>query len=138
MYSFSFIQLLIAYAVCFGIQNKLLFLRNKHEFLDHMLICTYCTGFHAGWITYILWVQPDSIFNMIEYLLPLLGFSLASSGFCYAFDTLIRLMETYAPLAPQVYEQEDFEEYEEDTEDQTNVAIVYDEEEDYEENEDNQ
>ena len=106
-------SLLIAYAVTFGIQNKLLFLRNRHTFLDHMLVCTYCTGFHAGWVTYILWVQPDSILNMGQYILPLLGFSLASSAFSYGLDTLIRLMETYAPM-PQA---EDIEYIEEDSED---------------------
>ena len=111
-------SLLIAYAVCFGIQNKLLFLRNRHDLLDHLLVCTYCTGFHAGWITYILWVQPDSIFNMVQYILPLLGFSLASSAFCYGLDTLIRLMERFAPISPPVYEQEyeeeEYEQYDED------------------------
>ncbi len=114
-------SLLIAYAVCFGIQNKLLFLRNRHELLDHLLVCTYCTGFHAGWLTYILWVQPDSIFNMVKYIIPLLGFSLASSAFCYALDTLIRLMETYAPMPqPVVYEEEYSEQEDYDEEDEDN------------------
>lgn len=84
-----FYQLLIAYGICFGIQNKLLFLRNRHSFLDALLNCTYCTGFHSGWITYSILVTDMDFIDCI-------AFAFASSAFSYAFDTLIRLMENHA------------------------------------------
>ena len=43
-----FFYLLVAYGITFGMQHKATFLRGKNAWLDSMLICTYCTGFHAG------------------------------------------------------------------------------------------
>lgn len=44
--------LLVAYAITFGIQNKVTFLRGKAGFLDRMVECTYCIGTHAGWMVW--------------------------------------------------------------------------------------
>jgi hypothetical protein len=87
--------LLAAYGICFGIQNKLVFLRGKHNTLDKLLECTYCTGFHAGWIT---WLAYDGYRLVTEpwCFIELLGFAFASSAFCYFLDTAIRLMESHA------------------------------------------
>jgi len=87
--------LLVAYGICFGIQNKLTFLRGKHETLDKLLECTYCTGFHAGWIAW-LGYEGHRLVSEPWCFIELLWFALASSGFCYFLDTLIRLMESYA------------------------------------------
>ncbi len=90
--------LIVAYGVTFGIQNKATFLRNKHEFLDNLLHCTYCTGFHAGWMTWMLW-KIDSVINGSVWGFELIGmllFALGSSAFSYFIDTAVRLMETYA------------------------------------------
>ena len=47
-----------AYSITFGLQNdKVLFLTNllrKVPLLDRMLNCGYCTGFHAGWVSWLL------------------------------------------------------------------------------------
>jgi hypothetical protein len=114
-----FYSLLIAYAVTFGIQNKALFLRNRHPFLDRMLHCTYCTGFHAGWFTYMTFISPMWYESISDTIHLVLGFAMASSAFSYGIDTLIRLMETYAPM-PQIeeYEDEESEEHEEDDEEE--------------------
>ena len=90
--------LLCAYAICFGIQHKIGFLHGKTDFTDKLLACTYCTGFHAGWITYLL-NQGSSCLQNGKFdvnLLDLVLFAFASSIFAYVSDTLVRVMETYA------------------------------------------
>lgn len=90
--------LLCAYAICFGIQHKISFLHEKSEFIDKMLACTYCTGFHAGYLTYLIneggkWLQDGKLdINVSEVLL----FAFASSIFSYIVDTLVRVLENYA------------------------------------------
>ena len=90
--------LLCAYAITFGIQHKVSFLHNKSQFTDKLLACTYCTGFHSGYITYLidkagLWLQDGKLeLNFCELVL----FAFASSMFSYMIDTLVRLMEKYA------------------------------------------
>lgn len=95
---------LIAYGITFGIQNKVTFLRGKHELLDKMLVCTYCAGFHGGWITWLLsqWFMIYLKWGNIGFvgslsnITQMLEFSFASAAFCYALDTMIRLMESHA------------------------------------------
>ena len=98
-------------------QHKATFLRGKNSFIDRMLICTYCTGFHAGWITWIGWksnhIAEDPMYilnNVIEMIL----FGMGSSAFSYFFDTAIRLMESHAD--PVDVPEEESEEVEEDDE----------------------
>lgn len=102
--------LLVAYGITFGIQNKLTFLRGKHSFLDSMLVCTYCTGFHGGWITWVLYQWP--VFfekDPLEFFNGMVLFAFASAAFSYALDAVIRLVESHSePL--EVAEEESGEE----------------------------
>ena len=97
----SLTYLLLAYGVTFGIQNKAGFLRGKLAVLDRLVKCTYCTGFHAGWMTWLLaWAlegrapvsQPPSI------AASLVAWGLSSAAFSYGVDTAIRWLE-YRPKA---------------------------------------
>ncbi len=96
--------LIAAYGITFGIQHKASFLRGRFDILDRMLICTYCTGFHAGWITWLMW-NIDSVVISVSALFGMLLFAMASSAFSYFIDTSIRLMETYAE--PVMVEEEE-------------------------------
>ena len=115
-----FFYLLVAYGITFGMQHKAPFLRGHSEWLDKMLVCTYCTGFHAGWITWIGWKlkmifeNPMSItgITFIEMVL----FALGSSAFSYFFDTAIRLMESHADPIEVVDDETIDEEIEESEE----------------------
>ena len=82
-----FIMLLTASGVCFGMQHKVKWFHGKTEFTDSLLACTYCSGFHAGWISYLLWSLPK--FNPQH----MIGMALASSMFCYALDEFIKYLE---------------------------------------------
>ena len=89
----ALVMLLCAYGITFGLQNKLGFLHSKFDLLDSLLRCTYCAGFHGGWITYILF---SGIEIKLDFLMAMIGFAFAASAFCYLADTLARLMESYA------------------------------------------
>jgi len=87
----TLIDLLVAYGLCFGLMNKIDFLHGKSAFTDALLKCSYCTGFHAGWLAWLL-------------TLPLYGVSLspapviwafASAVFCYGMDTVLQLAESW-------------------------------------------
>jgi hypothetical protein len=88
------LDLFIAYGLTFGLQNKAPFLRGKTKFSDALLKCVYCTGFHAGWIT---WVS----LALLHHSLPSRGlivptalmWAFGSSAFCYVVDTGVRWLE---------------------------------------------
>ena len=89
-------SLLVAYSICFGIQHKLPFLHGRSKFTDEMLACTYCTGFHTGWITWVLtWgaVKELPAQGIMLNSLSVFYWAFASAIFCYAMDALIKWAE---------------------------------------------
>ena len=87
--------LLCAYAVCFGLQHKIGFFHGKSQFTDSLLACTYCTGFHAGWITYGLIKALDKIQGIESSVMysDIFIYSFASSIFCYMVDVVVQFFE---------------------------------------------
>lgn len=79
--------LLAAYGICFGFVNKVTFLR-RSAFLSAMLECTYCIGFHSGWLTYLL-MSPSAGFEWSEVVAS----AFASAAFCYIIDTAVICLE---------------------------------------------
>ena len=93
----------LSYGLCFGFANKLPFLYSEgfresgeaETFIDKLLSCTYCLGFHCGWMSaLILW----SFFGFPPLSLPMVvagvvicGFS--SAAWCYMIDTAVRWLE---------------------------------------------
>lgn len=82
-----FLILLAAAGITFGLQHKVTFLHGKLELLDRMLKCTYCTGFHGGWIAYLVGVVPQV--NPQDALL----YAFASAIFSYALDEAVKYLE---------------------------------------------
>lgn len=90
----GFSDLLLAYGLCFGAMNKVDFFHGKSKFTDSLLKCSYCTGFHSGWIAYVL----TSVFRGFHGELSVayaLSWALASAVFCYAADTVLQLAESW-------------------------------------------
>jgi hypothetical protein len=108
----------VAYGLMFGLMNdkakwltdrlKALPLGRQGDgttFFYRMFVCPYCTGFHAGWMSWLLvrlpehvWVDPSSLEDRsLVFLVGVIGdlfaHAFAASAFCYALDTIIQWFE---------------------------------------------
>ncbi len=91
--------LVFAYSVCFGIQHKLPFLHGKFNLLDEMLECTYCTGFHAGWLSWAFVFGVVGQFPADGFLAnagSMISWAFVSAISCYSFDALIKWVEVHS------------------------------------------
>jgi len=93
----SFVDLLLAYGVTFGLMNKLPeFLYDRMpNVIQALLACAYCVGFHAGWISYLLASAAEGTTIHPAYI-PLWAF--ASGAFSYGADALLRMAESHTHL----------------------------------------
>lgn len=110
--------LLTAFGLCFGFMNKATPLYGKSDFFDRMLQCSYCTGFHCGWMVWVLAFivegKPpmgdfESALGIAGVIISIPVWAFASSAFCYTLDTVTKLMESRT-LVP------DYDDDEEDSE----------------------
>jgi hypothetical protein len=104
MAQLTVLHLVFVYALCFGVQNKLTFLYGRAELLDRMLSCTYCLGFHCGWVTWLWhwlmagkppgegWAIPASV----------VFWALVSAAWCYILDAVVRWLEGNTPAATPI------------------------------------
>lgn len=88
-------ELLVAYGLTFGAMNKMpdFVYERLPDFFNRMLACAYCTGFHAGGITYFALQHQDITLHHV----PLWAF--ASSAFSYVAETVVRLAESHTHVA---------------------------------------
>jgi hypothetical protein len=93
----------IAYGLCFGLVNKLPFLYSKAfmesgektSFFDRLLSCSYCMGFHCGWLTWFgFWAASGTPALTWASGVQVLGAALGSAAWCYAADTAIQRLES--------------------------------------------
>jgi hypothetical protein len=96
----SLVDLLLAYGLCFGLQNKVEFLRSPKwplgGFFDRLLSCSYCTGFHAGWLA---WALSRSVYGVPaspQEALPAALWAFSSSAVCYLLDVGSQAAESVA------------------------------------------
>ena len=89
--------LLASYGLCFAVMNdKIPWATNvlsKLSFFEKMFQCPLCTGFHCGWLVWLvhrLTVQEP--FSLKDAGLVFL-YALASAAFCYMADTATRRLE---------------------------------------------
>lgn len=92
----TLIHLVVAYGITFGAMNKVDFLHGKTKFTDALLACAYCTGFHAGWITWLL-TRPFYGWPNPLWALPFeaLLWAFAASVFSYGCDSVLQLAESW-------------------------------------------
>ena len=88
--------LLVAYGIGFWLQNKVEFIRGKSALVDRGLDCTFCTGFHSGWITFLILQAGAWSDHALNWRLApqAVAFGFAAAAFNYAFDTLVRFVES--------------------------------------------
>ena len=85
------------YGVAFGFQNKLPTLWQgsltkvfSKDFVSQLLKCTYCIGFHSGWMVYLLYVFSGKGSPAIGELLI---YAFAGAAFSYSVDTYVQKLE---------------------------------------------
>ena len=107
-----------SYGLCFGLMNgKAKFLTSflirlqilvkgedeeKTTFFMRMFTCPYCTGFHTGWIAWLLirlshHVSANS--SISQMITEVLATAFASASLCYLLDTGAQAMEDVARAA---------------------------------------
>ena len=94
-------SMLAAYAIAFGLQNdKVKPLSDGLRvipFFARMLSCSYCTGFHCGWMVWVLsWAITGVIPASGWHAAPsILLWALASAAFSYVLDAVVQRIETH-------------------------------------------
>lgn len=123
---FVLFALLASYGLCFGLMNdkarwltdrlRALRIRVRNEgdegqpdettFFGRMLHCPYCTGFHTGWMVWLVavavagwpvpveWATEEVAFGVAANVGALVLFAFASSAFCYLADTGAQWLES--------------------------------------------
>jgi hypothetical protein len=101
------LTLLAAYGICFGLMNdkasfitgplrRIPLFRDEHGqgFFARMLTCPYCTGFHAGYIAWLILhghaVRAAPSWDMLG---EVLATAFASSVVCYILDITAEWVE---------------------------------------------
>ena len=120
------ILFLAAYGLCFGLMNgkaKLLtnrllllplFIRENERgqpttFFERMLVCPYCTGFHTGWMAWMLIRFPGYMFrpDQLSVALPeVIATAFASAAVCYLLDTFAQWAEDTSVAASRATQDE--------------------------------
>ena len=89
----SLFELLACYGLTFGLMNKTLWLQNRSQFASSLLSCSYCTGFHSGWIIYLISNLNKLDVRSVEALVNVILCSFASACFCYVLDIFAQKLE---------------------------------------------
>lgn len=90
---FSVYFLLFSYGLAFGLMNKVPILYGKSAFLDALLGCSYCTGFHCGWMAWLCSLalngKPPVDGGVVVIATSILLWSFSSAGACYILDAVV-------------------------------------------------
>ena len=101
--------MLASWGLCFGFQHKIPMLHGKSKLIDSMLGCTFCTGFHSGYMVWLIWmgskvtITSSGIvqFHLGEIVARMLVascegalYAFASASFCYMADSWTRYLES--------------------------------------------
>ena len=95
------ILLLLAYSIAFGLQNdKVKFITDRlrtFDVFENMLLCSYCTGFHAGWVSWLLLAAlqgfpAEGWYNALSMIVTALTAAMTT----YFMDMLLQAIERHA------------------------------------------
>lgn len=97
----TWIDFALSYSLAFGLQNKVPWLDGKSTFLDSLLKCTYCTGFHTGWMVWFLsWAVSGKLpvdGGPVAIVGSVILWAFSSAAICYVVDTAVRWFEANTP-----------------------------------------
>ena len=84
-------DLFVLYGLTFGFMNKVPLIHNRISLLNKLLQCSYCSGFHMGWIYYCIRIsyEPYNFFDLWHALC----WGMMSAAWCYIVDTFVQKIE---------------------------------------------
>lgn len=95
--------ILSSYGITFFLQHKAYPFLAKNEFMKSMLECTFCTGFHGGWISYLLLSQPEPVLRM-QLFAELVAAGFAGAAASYIIDTIMTKIEEWNSVSVEIEE----------------------------------
>ena len=102
--------LMAMYGLTFALQHKIagIFMKETYRELSasslksKLLSCTFCMGFHSGWLVYLLSILDDlNSFTAGNFVI----FAFAGSAFSYTIDTYVQKLEQSGLGNEDVYEE---------------------------------
>lgn len=91
----NFAHLLLCYGICFALMNKIEFLHGKIAIVDRLLKCSFCTGFHSGYISFILVSVSQNHEWSIASVPAALCWAFTSAASCFILDVCTQLLEKH-------------------------------------------
>lgn len=97
----TFSTLLLCFGICFGLQNKVVsiplvqHLIYQYPAVRKLFRCSYCMGFHAGWLAYLLSLFAGVILvsGCLQWFSLFILWGLIGSAFSYTLDTGLKWIE---------------------------------------------
>ena len=95
----TFLTIALMYGITFGIKDaKLLhapraWLTQKSNFFAELLSCAYCTGFHGGWISFLI-LHMGGLARILPFWWSLSVYALAGAAVSYVIDTAMVRLES--------------------------------------------
>jgi len=93
-----FLTVFLMYGITFGIKDaKLihaprLWVARKSRFLSALLGCAYCTGFHSGWISFLV-LHTGGLAKALPFWWGLPIYALVGAAVSYVLDTAMVYLE---------------------------------------------
>lgn len=93
-----FLTVFLMYGLTFGMKDaKLLrvpraWVTQKSHFLAELLSCAYCTGFHSGWISFLI-LHTGGLAEVLPFWWGLSVYALAGAAVSYVIDTVMVYLE---------------------------------------------
>ena len=89
------LYLFAMYGITFGLQHKAPTWWSKEKFFQQgvvksLLKCTYCVGFHSGYIVYLLLASAQKV---PFFLGELVVYAFAGAAFSYSIDAYVEYLE---------------------------------------------
>jgi hypothetical protein len=91
------VYFIAAYGICFGLMNdksSLVARVRRVAVFDRMFQCAYCTGFHAGWVVWVVrGIVSGFPSSWVVALAEASVWALASAAACYGVDAAVCRLE---------------------------------------------
>lgn len=94
--------LFASYGVCFALMTDkvmfTVFLRNRWPFFEALFQCSFCTGFHCGWLVWLL--RGFFVGFPAYWVVDLFLWCFATAAFCYIVDVIVQWFEAKIDITP--------------------------------------